>query len=305
VTYRRVVRLLAPAKVNLFLRVHGRREDGFHEIETLFQAIGLADVLEVSIEPGRVDGADLALHVSGADLGSPDRNLAWRAARAFLTETGADVRVRVALEKRIPAGAGLGGGSSDAAAVLRALDALLPGLLSPSSLLRLGGELGSDVTFFLGASPLAMAKGRGELLEPLQPLPTRDVVVVMPPVHVSTAWAYRVLDEMRTGGTFARPGAVPIPRPDSWALVAAVAANDFEDVVPADRAEVAASLEALRSAGASVALLSGSGGACFGIFPDAATSDRVARTLRGRLGWPALATRTLERFGEARPVETA
>lgn len=301
----RAVRLHAPAKVNLFLRVHDRREDGFHEIDTLFQAIGLADVLEVSVEPGRGGEDDLALHVSGADLGTPDRNLAWRAARAFLTETGADVRVQVDLEKRIPAGAGLGGGSSDAAAVLRALDALLPGRLSPPSLLRLGADLGSDVPFFLGGSPLAMAKGRGELLEPLRPLPVRDVVVVMPPVHVSTAWAYQALDETRPDRPGVRPHVHPAPRPASWAHVAALAGNDFEDVVLADRPEVAASLEALRAAGASVALLSGSGGACFGIFPDAATGERVARVLRGSLGWPALATRTLERFGNARPVETA
>jgi len=300
VTAGRTVSLLAPAKVNLYLRVGARREDGFHDIDTLFQAIGLADRVEVSVEAPAGDDSPVGIAVSGAHLGPPEANLAWRAARAFLSEAAVDARVHIRLEKRIPAGAGLGGGSSDAAAVLRALQSLLPGRLSSVALGRLGATLGSDVPFFLGESPLALACGRGEVLEPLRPLPAADVVVVTPPVHVATAWAYRALDEKRARGGAAPERPDPALPPDDWVLVAALAKNDFEEVVPSAIGEVAASLETLREEGASPALLSGSGGACFGIFPDAAAAERAARTIGERLGWPATATRTLERFGRVR-----
>lgn len=285
------VRVAAPAKVNLSLRVLGRREDGFHEIRTLFQALDLGDELRVSR-----GGRGLSLEVRGPDLGPTEENLAYRAAELFLEAFGETQGVHIELTKWIPAGAGMGGGSSDAAAVLRALSWLSPFPPPPGELLRLGAKLGSDVPFFLGASPLAQGTGRGEILTPYRALPAANVVLALPGVHMSTAEAYKALgrdawvpaDEEALGG---REGA-----PSDWDGVIAGLVNDFQAVVTAAHPEVQRSLSALAEAGASGALLSGSGAASFGFFPDRATAERVADELTLELGWPFVAARTLTQW---------
>lgn len=297
-TASRTARVGAPAKVNLLLRVLDRRDDGFHELETLFQAVDLQDDVRVQVGPG-VTGR-VSLQLDGPDLGAPEDNLAVRAARAFLAAAViVDVGVTVRLVKRTPAGAGLGGGSSDAAAVLRCLGALHPGRVAQDRLERLALELGSDVPFFLGPGAFAVGRGRGERLTPLPPLPTGHLVLVLPPVHVATGGAYAALARHRLAHP-RDPGA-PAPIPDAgwgWAEVAALAMNDFEAVVPAAHPPVAAALEALRAVGARPALLSGSGAACFGLFPDAAAAGRAAETLTARLEVPTVAIRTLTSLPE-------
>jgi 4-diphosphocytidyl-2-C-methyl-D-erythritol kinase len=290
---RAALSIRASAKINLFLRVLGRRSDGFHELETLFQAVDLCDDVSVTrVEDG------VTLDVEGGDLGPVEENLAHRAARALLAETGATTGFHVRLRKRIPAGAGLGGGSSDAAAVLRAANALLPDPVGPDALSALGATLGSDVPFFLGSSALARGTGRGERLEALPTLPEAAVVLVLPPVHVATATAYAALAEARAGGGEAPCFGHVADTPSTWEEVATAARNDFEEVVPAMVPEVARALLALRDSGASPALLSGSGGACFGIFAEARVAQDAADTLRARTGFPAIVTRTLSRFPE-------
>lgn len=289
-----MLRLAAPAKVNLRLKVLSRRPDGYHDIETLFQAIDLAD--EVAVELG---GRGIELEVRGADLGPEKENLAYRAAARLREQTGLRQGLRVTLTKRIPVGAGLGGGSSDAAAVLRCA-ARLAGLAEGDPRARrVALELGSDVPFFLGSSPLAIGRGRGELLEPLAPLPPADLVVVSPELRVSTAAAYGWLDEARreSGAEWAaRSGHAPPPAPTTWREVAALAENDFEPIVGSLHAEVARALAALRAAGASLAMLSGSGASSFGLFEDRDQAVRVARELERELGWPCRAARTLATF---------
>ncbi len=290
----RSVVLEAPAKVNLFLKVLGRRPDGFHEIDTLFQAIGLHDGVAVAVADSGV-----TLEVVGADLGPTEENLGYRAARAVLAETGAGQGVHVRLEKHIPAGAGLGGGSSDAAAVLKAVNLLLGSPLPQNRLAELGAALGSDVPFFLGPSPLSVGRGRGERLLPLAPLPPLHLVVVLPPVHVATGPAYSALSGARkerldTGAEGRRMG----ERPRTWADIAAFAHNDFEEVVPASHPEVDRSLDALRRAAGGFALLSGSGAACFAAFESLSAATAAAEELTHELGWPALASTTLDRFPE-------
>lgn len=297
----------APAKVNLLLRVLGERSDGFHDIETLFQAVGLHDDVEVAL----ADGGGVGLEVAGADLGPATSNLAYRAAAAVLEAAGSRQGMQVRLEKRIPAGAGLGGGSSDAAAVLLCANALLGEPLDATELAGFAAELGSDVPFFLGESTLALGTGRGQLLEALMPLPVADLVLVLPPVHVSTAWAYGALDERRRGGGEAPCLGLRGDAPRDWREVADLAGNDFEAVAAAMHPEVATSLDALRASGAAPALLSGSGSACYGIFSESGVAVEVARALSLRLGWPALAARTLREWppasgrwsasGQARP----
>jgi 4-diphosphocytidyl-2-C-methyl-D-erythritol kinase len=293
--------ILAPAKVNLFLHVGARRPDGYHDIETLFQAIDLADELQIELA-----GEGVALEVEGAELGPVADNLAYRAAEAFRAHAKLESGLRIRLTKHIPAGAGLGGGSSDAAAVLRCL-AWMTGLEDPASrLLSVAAELGSDVPFFLCGSPLALACGRGERLEALPPLPVAHMVLSLTPVHVSTAAAYRALDEARAsrGGAAPRGGAEGGRarggiRPEAWADVRPAMRNDFQEVVAAEPA-IARSLEALSAAGASDVLLSGSGAASFGLFTDAAAAGRAADQLSDELGWPCVAVRTLASLPEPR-----
>jgi 4-diphosphocytidyl-2-C-methyl-D-erythritol kinase len=294
--------LRAPAKVNLFLRVLGRRPDGFHEVQTLLQAIDLHD--ELTVQLGGGDGVDLA--VVGPEPCGPRENLAWRAAERFAAVTGLGEGVRIRLEKRIPAGAGLGGGSSDAGAVLRALCHLTDVHERDAAVTRVAAGLGADVPFFLSDSPLALATGRGDVLEPLEPLPAAHLVLSLPPVHVSTASAYGELARARAGvgargapdtvpeaGSAALPGVPAPPRPRTWREVMACMRNDFEAVVPRSRPEIARALDALREEGASAALLCGSGAASFGLFGDRAAAEAAASILSDRLRWPCWTVRTL------------
>ena len=194
------MRLTAPAKLNLALEVLGRRSDGFHELCTVFQAISLADTLEVR------PCSSLRLEAP-AGLGPPEQNLALRAARLLRARFGRTGGAQLLLRKRIPVGAGLGGGSSDAAAALRllALRWRLP--VRASQLGPLAAELGSDVPFFLGP-PTALARGRGERLQPLPPLRQVWFVLVVPPWSVDrkTARVFAVLTaaEYSSGGTVER-----------------------------------------------------------------------------------------------------
>jgi len=279
--------ILAPAKINLALRVLGRRPDGYHDIDTLFQAIDLCDEVEV-----RLTADGVSVEVEGADLGPREENLAYRAATRFMEEARADAGVRVRLSKRIPVGAGLGGGSSDAAAVLRCLAGLIGGVGEPR-LRELGAELGSDVPFFLGESPLSRGQGRGEVLEPLPALPATDLVLVSPPVRVSTAEAYGALASSRAGtapGMDARGHTAVLC---TWRDLAAIARNDFEPVMTVAHPEIAGALAALRSAGASAVQMTGSGSTCFGLFADTAAANQAAEGLRGELGATCTAARTL------------
>jgi len=283
--------VLAPAKVNLFLEVGRRRDDGFHELDTLFQAIDMWDRVELE----RV-GAGVTLRVRGPDLGPVEDNLAVRAARLYLADVGGGGGVEIDLTKRVPAGAGLGGGSSDAAAVLRGMNELWGRPVQPGRLAELGATLGSDVAFFLGESPLARGTGRGEILEPFPVLPPADLVVVCPPVHVATRGAYQALDRRRTDAPVGPRPAARRDRPKAWTDVEAMAGNDFEEVVVAAHPEIRRSLAGLRDVGGRPALLSGSGSACFALFDDGEVARTAAAELEAKLGWPALAVRTLVEF---------
>ncbi len=283
-----VLSLAAPAKVNLFLRVLEKRPDGFHELETLFQAVDLADDVQVQV----ASGGGISLDVEGPDLGPMEDNLAYRAAEAFLDAVRVSGSLLIRLKKRIPAGAGLGGGSSDAAAVLRLMNATYGDPLDSRELREVGTGLGSDVAFFLGESPLAIGRGRGEQLEAIAPLPEAQLVLALPLVHVATAEAYNELSSRGLGATGPRLGDPPA----SWAWVASLAHNDFQDVVAAEHPEVQAALEGLKAAGAEPTLLSGSGAACFGRFPHKGVATSTAEALTARLGFPCVAVHSLSRF---------
>ena len=308
------LRVTARAKVNLALRVGPRRPDGYHEIDTLLQAIELADELEVR-RLSRTGGIEFV--VEGEDAGPDSDNLVLRAARAFLDAAGLepdDPGLGIRLIKRVPVGAGLGGGSSDAAAMLRALDRLFPDALSPARLSQVAARLGSDVRFFLCASPLARARGRGERLEVLPSLPPRGGLVVMPSVSMPTALAYARLDRHRaavSGGASASSdaaadplgGAAPWARPVDWEDVAAGAVNDFQEVVAAHLSDVRESLDALRGTGPLFALLSGSGAASFAIYRREEEAAEAAQQVAGALDARVYRMRTLSAWSERTPLE--
>lgn len=257
------VRVEAPAKVNLFLQVLAREAGGYHQIETVFQALDFSDTLEVSRRPG----PGVALAVEGILLGPPDENLVYRAADAFLTRGRVGEGVEILLTKRIPVQAGLGGGSSDAAAALKALAFLFPDALTPPEVLALAGELGSDVAFFLGASPTALGWGRGQRLLALPPLPSSPVLVAVPPVGVSTAWAYEALSRHRESEPPTRLAAsYRLEDLGSWETIASLACNDFQEVVFDAFPRLAFLSGALAATGPRLALLAGSGGALFAVY---------------------------------------
>lgn len=271
------VQVSAPAKVNLFLRVLAREDSGFHQLETLFCALEFEDSLSVELR-----GNGISLETDGPNLGPPEENLVYRAARGFLARANQDIGVEIRLTKRIPPQGGLGGGSSDAAATLRALRALLPGLVEEESLLNLAGELGSDVPFFLSPSPLALAWGRGDRVLPLPPLPRAPVLLAFPPFGVATPEAYRALAEERSG----RPSSLSsgLLRPTDltdWRRIGALARNDFEGPVFGLAPILRRIQEALAAQSPILSLLSGSGSALFAVFEREDSASEAVESLKG------------------------
>jgi 4-diphosphocytidyl-2-C-methyl-D-erythritol kinase len=275
----------APAKVNLFLRILAREESGYHGLETLFCALSLADTVRVSRgAPG------IRLHVEGGvDTGPADRNLCVRAAERFCWATGDAPAIDIHLTKKIPSAAGLGGGSSDGAAALRALNALHGDPFDRAELLRMAIELGSDVPFFLCGSPLALGWSRGERLLALPPLPPRPVIIAHPGVAMPTAEAFRRIAERRGGGYAPDARALPIDRLREWESVAALAENDFEDVVAEEIPFIHLATAALRQGGARIAMMAGSGSSVFGVFDSDEARDQALERVRGlrMRAWPA------------------
>lgn len=276
-------RTVAQAKLNLFLTVLAREADGHHQLETLFQRLELGDEIALRI----TDGAR-SLDVTGADLGPAEENLAWRAAEAYRARAGWPDGFAIELAKRVPAGGGLGGGSADAGAVLRLLDALNPRPIGRAARLEIAATLGADVPFLTAETPLALAWGRGERMLELPALPPRSVALAFPAFAVSTRDAYRWLDEDAAAARPPLAAATGLDDLGSWAGVTERAGNTFEDVVAARHPGIARMTRALRTAGARIALLSGSGSTVFGVFdvpPD-------ARALERALGCPVVLTRT-------------
>jgi 4-diphosphocytidyl-2-C-methyl-D-erythritol kinase len=264
--------LPALAKINLDLRVLGKREDGYHELRTIFQTVSLADTIELSFTAARRTSVDL-----DDPLAIPD-NLVARAAVAALRAMRATGRVGIRLKKRIPMGAGLGGGSSDAAAILLGLPVLAGREIALPRLLELAQELGSDVPFFLFGGRAA-AIGRGTELFPLPDLRPQYGVLAAPGVHVSTAGAYRALGAGLTSGL--HPNKIGSFQSLLWGQGSAGAVNDFEPVVFGAHPQLKAIKSKLLRAGASSAMMTGSGSAVFGLFPNRAAVARAVKLLSG------------------------
>lgn len=264
-------RVTAHAKLNLSLRVGAAGADGFHDIATAFIRIALGDDLVV-----RLRRAGYAVDCRGIDVGPGEQNLALRAVRAYADATGWPAGASIEIDKHVPVGGGLGGGSADAGAVLRALDALAPRPVGERSLLGIAAGLGSDVPYLTTEHPMAWATGRGDRLDALSPLGERQVALVCPPFGVATTDAYAWLDADR-----ADAGSHPAPMldkvPDRWSDFPALPRNDLEPPVSRRHPEIARSIGALRAAGARVAGMSGSGSTVFGVFDAAPDPAALAR----------------------------
>lgn len=261
---RKTVTVPAYAKINLGLRVLNKRPDGFHELRTVFQTISLADRLTITYGPA----ARTEITVEGMpDV--PD-NLAARAAAAVIAELRLKASVHIHIEKRIPMGAGLGGGSSDAAAILQALPILAGCPIPMPRLFQLAAPLGSDVPFFL-LGGTALGLGRGEELYPLPNLPPLEGVLITPNIHVSTPDAYRALSPTLTDSANKLPSfQESVRQPLVEPLV-----NDFEAVVFAQHPQLAALKASLLSKGAYQALMSGSGSSVFALFKSTGEASEV------------------------------
>jgi len=264
----RAARVAAQAKVNLRLRILAREASGYHQLETLFLRLALADEVTVRATDG-ARSLDVTGEVDARQLGPMERNLAWRAAIVYADATGWPAGFAIGLEKRIPVGGGLGGGSADAGAVLRALDAMAPSPVGADALLAIASRLGADVPFLTSTAPYALAWGRGERLLALPAPEEREVLLVLPPFAVNTAAAYGWLAAAREADGFAEVGAAALPLEalSDWSALASLASNDFEPVVAARHPTITAIVQRLRGLGCAPALMSGSGSSVFGVLP--------------------------------------
>ena len=264
------------AKLNLTLDILRRREDGYHDLQMVMQSIDLAD--ELTVTPAEGVGA---MSTTLSYLPSNGRNLAQMAAEAFRNAAGRGGQVDISIVKRIPVCAGMAGGSSDAAAVLRAMNELTGAGYTPAELAKIGEAVGSDVPYCV-VGGTALAEGRGERLTPLPPLPPCHAVVCKPPFPISTPQLFSRVDVRK----IAR-------RPDTEGMLAALAAGDltgvarrmynvFEDVLePRRQAEISAIKAALIDCGALGAAMTGSGPTVFGLFDDPAAAESARAQLSG------------------------
>ncbi|MCM2358285.1 MAG: 4-(cytidine 5'-diphospho)-2-C-methyl-D-erythritol kinase [Geobacteraceae bacterium] len=279
----KTIHLEAPAKVNYRLDVLARRPDGYHELRMVMQRIDLCDAIDIALTdlPG--------IRVTCGRAGVPDGpgNIAWRAADMLLQLSDVKPGIDIRIDKRIPVAAGLGGGSSDGAAVLMGVNALLGLGLSDQRLMEVGVKLGADVPFFIFRKT-ALAEGIGERLSPIERVPTAWLVLVNPNIHVSTAWVYQNL-QLTTG-----QDANIIPRLyESVADICAILSNDLESVTIKRHPIIAEIKEQLLAAGACGALMSGSGPTVFGVFEDEGAATRAAAKLVRNSGWFTAAVKTL------------
>lgn len=273
------------AKINLHLRVLGKRDDGFHEIFTVFQTISLAD--EISFEEAHV----LELVCDDESVPVDETNLIVRAARAMDPRRGA----RITLIKRIPMGGGLGGGSSNAAVALLGLNRLWELGHTMDDLASIGGHLGSDVPFFLSGGT-ALGLGRGERIEELRDIAAPYVLLVTPNVHVSTAEAYaRLGAENLTNEVLNRILRVCRSEAESPDFLSGALINDFEPTVFAAFPEIRRAKQRLIELGASRALMSGSGASVFGFFDKEETRQSALKALDNEVNWRKFAVAAVSR----------
>ncbi len=290
------VRVAAHAKINLFLRILARETSGFHQIETAFTLLELADELVV-----RRTETDVTLVLDGPDLGPAEENLAVRAARMVLEATGNRFGVDITLTKRIPVRAGLGGGSSDGAAALHAVNALASNAVPRHELLQFAARLGADVPFFASGAALAVAWGRGERQFRLPAPPPLPALITVPPIQVSTPDAYGWWDEQNPAPAPRGPVTLDADALSTWGSIGRLGGNDFESVVFGKRPELRALYERVAETGPVWVRLCGSGSAVAAVYKKEGERDDAVQRLGAK---QQLLIRTSTRQASA-PLPTA
>jgi 4-diphosphocytidyl-2-C-methyl-D-erythritol kinase len=281
------VEISVPAKINLWLEVLRKREDGYHDLSSLMLPVGIYDTLE--LESGKGEG--IRLDCSNPAVPSDSTNLAWRAAEAFFRVVGLRDGVRIHIRKQIPVAAGLGGGSADAAAVLLALNRMHDNALAASELAALAHSLGADVPFFLCQRP-ALATGIGEQLNPVEGLPEYPLVLVKPRLTVSTRWVYQSLKLTR--GESSIKLRTFLARP--WHLHE-VMENDLETVTLTKYPALGQIKQWFLEKGAAGALMSGSGPTVFGVFRECGEAVEIG--IQAECRWPGCWVAVARTLGSA------
>jgi 4-diphosphocytidyl-2-C-methyl-D-erythritol kinase len=283
-----MIKIFAPAKINLGLAVYKKREDGYHEIGTLFQAVDLCDELEMSLT-----GRGIDFKCEGEPAPQGQGNIAWQAAELFFSHLGIRPGVQISLRKHIPVAAGLGGGSSDAAAVLKGLNQLHLFPISGDDLLAMGAQLGADVPFFLFGSS-ALGQGIGTRLTRSSPLPEAWIVIVNPGFPISTKWVYNHIDTDLL--LTKEPDHINMLRLSlrkcDLPQIGLYLHNDLESVVHKKYPIIEELKNRLLSAGAVGAIMSGSGASVFGIFSDCLLAKKAYSCLKRQNSmWKVFLTR--------------
>lgn len=260
----------APCKINLLLRVVGRRADGYHELETWMQKLDLYDDITLQLQPQ----SGIVLQCDDPSLPADSTNLVWKAAAAFLAESrrAAGCGVKIELQKRIPSGAGLGGGSSDAGTVLRGLNRMFDDEFSEHELVKLATPIGADVPFFSVEHSAVLATGIGEVMLPVKPMTNCTFVLINPGFPVSTKWVFETFALTRSSEDSIMS---PFRKQEVITLSLSDLRNDLELVTSKKFSEIELMKKQLLDAGACKAMMSGSGPTVFGVFPDD-RSDKVA-----------------------------
>jgi 4-diphosphocytidyl-2-C-methyl-D-erythritol kinase len=274
------IEVTAPGKVNLLLRVLAREESGYHGVETLLCRLRLAD--EITVERASTPG--VRLDVQGPDTGPHDQNLVTRAARLVLEATGDPFGVNLTLTKRIPVAAGLGGGSSDAAAALQAVNALAGGAVPAPEILQFAARLGADVPFFLAGGDLALGWGHGDRLIALPSLPSAPMLLVDTGISIPTVDAYGWVDVARADASQRGALGLDLASLSSWGSIGRMAGNDFEAAIFPRHPQIREAFEALARTGPLLCRMTGSGSTVFGVYRTAGDRDEAAIQLGTRFG---------------------
>ncbi|MBR4748591.1 MAG: 4-(cytidine 5'-diphospho)-2-C-methyl-D-erythritol kinase [Abditibacteriota bacterium] len=280
------------AKVNLTLEVGERRPDGYHSLRSITACVSLCDRLTVTLK----EGGKIDLDCSDGSIPT-ETNTAYRAALAFRDAFCPGLGAEIRLQKHIPSQAGLGGGSSDASAVLLALNRLCGSPASPRELAALGAGLGSDMPLFIYGG-ICLMEGRGEKITPLPDSFPMDLILLKPGTGVSTREAYAMLDRRGTAGSLTSPRSLPGSREEYYKI----ACNSFEEPAAALNGEVPLAAAHLKAAGAEFTLLCGSGSAVMGVYEDPAARDRALEQLLRATDMQALPCRIMTREEYAREM---
>ncbi|MGI9538106.1 MAG: 4-(cytidine 5'-diphospho)-2-C-methyl-D-erythritol kinase [Desulfocapsaceae bacterium] len=287
------IELPAPAKVNLYLHVTGRREDGYHELITRMQKLDFCDQVTLELN----DSGIIEIDCDNDHIGADQSNLAVRAAQNFFLahDQGGRHGLKIKLEKRIPIAAGLGGGSSDGAAVLRGLNELFGFPFSERQLIDCGRGLGADFAFFISSHEAAVATGIGDKLDKVDAVGQYHYLLVNPGIHVETRWVYDNYRLTKNGDNFIFPGSL---NSDDQEFTPADLHNDLEAVTVGRHPVIAQVKELLIVAGAAGALMSGSGPTVFGLFEDEKSAETAAHSLTRKVvneaGWRIISAKTFD-----------